>query len=176
MDITAMRCFLTEENIRKHIDYVNTLKLRLSILEKSFPQLVGVNISDLARINLPPDAKADALNLMWEIISHVAYFGSFTPEPCKAGVAKSFGISRERLIYDIYIMGMEKNQGFIYLFLDKCGRIKLHFACRYDGAFDKYQPILAIDICEHSYFSDYGFNKDKYLRGSLNHLDISKLS
>ena len=108
MDITAMRCFLTEENIRKHIDYVNTLKLRLSILEKSFPQLVGVNISDLARINLPPDAKADALNLMWEINSHVAYFGSFTPEPCKAGVAKSFGISRERLIYDIYIMGMEK--------------------------------------------------------------------
>ena len=33
-----------------------------------------------------------------------------------------------------------------------------------------------VDVCEHAYFMDYGYNRERYLLSSLPYLDIAKLS
>ena len=37
-------------------------------------------------------------------------------------------------------------------------------------------PALAIDVSEHAYFLDYGFDKQRYIMAALPFLDLSKLS
>ena len=41
--------------------------------------------------------------------------------------------------------------------------------------FIKGEPRLAIDLCEHAYFIEYGFDKERYLEDLLRHLDLSRL-
>ena len=36
--------------------------------------------------------------------------------------------------------------------------------------------VRAIDVCEHAYFADYGFDKQRYLISALPYLDITKLT
>ena len=176
MNITAMRCFLSEENILRHMDYLNTLKLKLSVIEKSFPEMQGLDISQISRTNLPADAKSDAAELMWRIKSHTCFFDSFVEENSINKNKKKLGISVEKIIYDVYSLAMEKEYGFIYMFVDKKSRPRLRFTHENDGAFVKYMPLISIDLYEHTYFSDYGFKKDKFLRNALIHLDLNKLS
>ena len=38
-----------------------------------------------------------------------------------------------------------------------------------------YLPLVCIDVCEHAYFLDYGFDKERYLKSALPYLDITKL-
>ena len=41
MDISALRSFLSEENIKMHLGYMKNLKLKYSVSEKSIPSLSG---------------------------------------------------------------------------------------------------------------------------------------
>ena len=43
------------------------------------------------------------------------------------------------------------------------------------GVFLKYDVRLAVDLCEHAYFYDYGFDKKSYLKAALSSLDLSKI-
>ena len=38
-----------------------------------------------------------------------------------------------------------------------------------------FEPILAVDICEHVYFLDYGFDKERFLCRFLPYLSLSKI-
>ena len=37
-------------------------------------------------------------------------------------------------------------------------------------------PCLCIDLYEHAYFGDYGFDRKRYISAALSVLDLSKLS
>ena len=37
-------------------------------------------------------------------------------------------------------------------------------------------PALAIDVCEHAYFMDYGFDRERYLVSALPYLNVAELS
>ena len=70
----------------------------------------------------------------------------------------------------------EREYGFLFVYLDKYGIPRCRFSTATDGAFINYEPILALDLYEHAYFNDYGFNRDRYLRSALEYLDLERLN
>lgn len=176
MNTRAMNIFLSEENINRHLDYFRRLKLKYSILEKSFPFLTSKSLGEVASCNLNRADKFEVMNLLWEIYAHECYFNSFTSQPQRCDKIKAFYSSQDRFVYELYDMSKEQNSGFLFVYLDGKGKPSASISNKPDGAFVKYLPVLALDLCEHSYFADYGFKKDKYIRSALTYFDLSKLN
>ncbi len=175
MNINAMNMFLSEENIKRHLEHLRTQKLKYSILEKSFPELKSKGMADISKMNIGRDIKEEAMNLLWYIKSHECFFNSFCEVQLKSDNVLKHYSSREKFLYDIYVLAKEKEHGFLYIYLDKREKPKMTFSSSEDGAFVKYNPVLAVDLYEHTYFTDYGFKKDKFLSNMLMYLDVGKL-
>ena len=175
MNLKAMNLFLSKDNIKRHLEHLRTFKHRLSILEKSLPELKGKAANDIIRSRLEGDVKEEALRLIWYIKSHECFFDSFSECPGRSeAVIKAYS-SREKFVYELYLEAMKRDFGFLHVYLD--GAVpKYIFMSDFDRSFLKFQPLLVIDLCEHSYFSDYGFAKDKYVRSALMYLDTGKLN
>ena len=173
MDYLAMNMFLSEDNIKRHLEHFRTYKLKYSIMEKSFPEIKSKTSSEILKLSISREIKEKLIFLLWQINSHKLYFDSFKERQEKA---KNTKINIEKLIFDTYSLAKDKEYGFIYIFVDKSGKIIQRYENTPGNAFIKYEPILAIDIYEHAYLFDYGYSFDKYLRASLTYLDIEKLS
>lgn len=175
MDYSGMNMFLSTDNIKRHYEQLKTMKLRFSILEKSLPQLEGREMGEIMRMKIDKELKNEALSLLWNIKSHELFFLSFTDiQSGSKRILKRFS-SKEKFLYDLLMASFEKEYGFLYIFLNKKDEIVYHFANSFDGAFVKYVPILALDLYEHTYFSDYGFDKRRFLTNALAHLNLSSL-
>ena len=172
MNINIMNRFLSEENIKKHLEYLRTLRLKYSVLLKSVPSLDGASMIEVARLSVERKVREEALELLWNIKSHELFFNSFADKQ----IWERKDMSKERLLYDVLTLSYDRSHGFIYLYNDKKGNIKISHTECYDGAFVTYEPLLCIDICEHAYFNDYGFKKDRYVSGALSYLNTGKLS
>ena len=175
MNLKAMNLFLSEENIKKHLDHLRTMKLKYSILEKSMPEIKGKSISEISKSTINRKVKNEALELFWYIKSHELFFNSFTENPTLTEEMRKQSFSKEKFIYDVICEAKEKNYGFLFVYLDKQGKIKTSFASEFEGAFVKYEPKLCMDLYEHTYFSDYGFQKEKFLRGAFGYFDTGRL-
>lgn len=175
MNIKAMNMFLSEENIKRHLEHLRTQKLRLSILEKSEPNLKGKEMNEISRLSINREIREEALYLMWYIKSHECFFKSFCQVQLKSERVLKYFSSREKFLYDLSCQAKELDHGFFYIFLDKRGAPRTEFATNPSGVFMKYTPILALDLYEHTYFSDYGFMKEKFLSNALTYLDVGKL-
>lgn len=171
-----MNMFLSEDNIKRHLEHLRTLRLRYSILEKSFPELMGKEIKEILRMNIDKGLKDEALSLLRNIKSHECYFDSFTELPKRSDEVIRYYASREKFLYDLFCEGKEKEYGFLFVYIDKYGIARYSFSTLNDGAYLRYEPILAVDMYEHAYFNDYGFSKDKYLKSALEYLDLERLS
>ncbi len=175
MNIKAMNMFLSEENIAKHLDYYRTLKLKYSILEKSFPVIAGKKPKEISSLNLKKSEVSEVADLLWEIMAHECYFDSFATPSKRCDQIKKYYSSQESFIHELYSNIKDATGGFLFVYLDKFQRPRAILGEKNDGAFVRYQPILALDLCEHAYFSDYGFKKDKYFRSALGYFDLTKL-
>ena len=172
MNFEAMNMFLSAENIKKHLEHLRTLRLKYSVLEKSVPEIAKRDILEISKLRISSQIREEATRLLWNIRSHELFFDSFTDRPTWTNKE----ISREKLMYDILQMSYDKDYGFIYIYNDRNGRIKISHSIEYDGAFVTYTPGLCIDVCEHVYFCDYGFKKDRYVGGALSYLNTGKLT
>lgn len=175
MDTSALNLFLSEENIKRHLDHVNTISLKYSILEKSEPAIEGKTMREIARMHISRDLKEEALELLWRIKSHKLFFISFSSTPKKSTSLLKQYSSRESFLYSLFEMAREKDNGFLYVYKDRSGEIKVNISSQMEGAFIKWEPILALDLYEHSYFSDYLFKKERYLREALMYFDTGKI-
>ena len=175
MDYSVMTEFLSEDNIKKHLEYLRDLKLRLSILEKSLPQLKDKAIGDIARLPIDRLAKAEAVKLKNEILSHEVFFNSFTESNGKCEWIKKYYSSREAFLYELFVEAMATDGQFLYVYKDRHGSPAYSFSVDSPDVFIRYQPLLAMDLYEHTYFADYGFKKDKFLRSALERFDLRKL-
>lgn len=175
MNFNAMRLFLSEDNIKNHLEHLHTQRLRLSILEKSVPQIKGKTITEIWRMGIDRDIKNEASSLIWYIKSHECFFNSFTetPERCKR-LEKHYS-SREKFLYDLFMMANDRDCGFLYVYNDMQGKPQTVYSTGNDGAYIKFEPILAIDTYEHTYFTDYGYNKERFLRNALAYLNTGLL-
>ena len=77
------------------------------------------------------------------------------------------------MLYEVLETAKHTEQDFVYIYLDG-GRVKI-MAANPSTAFLRFRPILALDLCEHAYFIDYAFDKERYLRAALAHFNLEKL-
>ncbi len=169
--------FLSEKSIFLHKEYLKNEKAKYSIFEKSFPEIVGRSFYELyAMRSLKRSVKEEAIALLANINLHELYFSSFCQNslPCKE--IKEYYSSESAFLYEAWLLGREKRGGFLYFYLDRRGKPCVAYTDTGIDAFLKAAPCLAIDLCEHAYFLDYGFEGGEYLRRALGFLDISRLT
>ena len=175
MNYKAMNMFLSEDNINEHLDYLYKLRLKYSLLVKSIPEIKGKNIVDLLRSGINRKIQEEAIDLLWQIKSHELFFDSFAINTSFNASKKINNLSYERFIYDFLIESKCKDLGFMYICKGKNGQIVTKYSYSFDDAFIHYEPILCIDLFEHTYFLDYRFNKEKFLKNALVYFDIGRI-
>ena len=171
-----MKRFLSEESIALHKDYVRLKRLKYSIIESSVPSLVGAEIKDIYRMKIDARDKRDALVLLADIRLHEISFSSFAEAPYQhsRAVCQAYGNEPDFLNL-LYKRALNLPYGFVLVY--RIGdRIEVRECTDYASALRTSDPALAIDVCEHVYFMDYGFDKEKYLLASLPYLNLATLS
>lgn len=175
MNTEAMTKFLSRESISAHVEHLKNEQAKYRVLEKSIDGLNGKTISEISRISLPREEKAEIMKANVYIQAHKCYFSSFTEEPKPSSLVRKYYGSEDNLCYELFLLSREASQDFILISLDGRGRLKVTTLseCPYEPLY--YDVRLALDLYEHSYFSDYGFNRDNYVRSALASLDLSRL-
>ena len=174
MNDSVMREFLSEDNMNLHFSHIKTMSHKYSIIKKSTEGLIATSSAEVKRCKVPASLKNEAIILLSYIEAHKIYFDSFAHISKKCNnVRKRFG-SEERCLYEVLSLAKENEHRFVYVYLDSKGRATIAAALPQD-IHTVLTPILAIDLYEHSYFYDYGFNKDKYLQNAIGRLNIEKL-
>ena len=176
MSNEPLSSFLSEKSIYLHKEYLKTERARYSILEKSFSCISGKSFSEIyAMRRIDRDDRAKILARLASVTMHDIYFYSFTltPAPCEA--VREYYSSESAFLYEAWLLGREKRCGFLYFYLDRRGKPCFDFTDTGLSALMRVEPRLAVDLCEHAYFLDYGFDSGEYLRRALGYLDISRL-
>ena len=170
-----MKTFLSEESIALHKEYLYALHLKYSILQKSVNDIKNKNIREIARQKLPRDVKNEAIELISEIVLHNTFFASFTNgrQVNSRRACKYYG-SVAAMLNALYSLSLKAEGGFLCVFLRGERPISRIVTVSGYPAFSS-EPVLSVDLCEHAYFLDYGFDKRAYLLAALPHLDLSRL-
>ena len=167
--------FLSEQTLFAHKEYVRTLSLKYSILEDSIPNIKNADIDKIQSIRINNRDKEEALSLLCEIKCHDMYFASFDREMgLNSPLARRQYGSEDALAMCILYEGMKKDIKFVSIGI-KQGRISIHASKDYHTHFDIHTPKLMIDVEEHAYFWDYGFDKERYIKSALLYLNLAKL-
>ncbi len=165
-----------ERSIELHKEYLRQNKLKYSILEKSIKGIKNLNVREILKQNLKSQDKRDAVELLGEVLAHEIFFESFADEaypPCPLA-DRNYG-SCAGLLNEIYRQAMALPYGFVGVGVSS-GNIYVLGAERCSELFVKRTPILTVDVCEHVYFMDYGFDKSRYLLAALPRLRLGKLT
>ena len=171
----SMLSFLSRDNCVLHSSYLEKARLKYSILEKSFEELKGKCAKDILNMRLPRELKAEALHLLSEIESHELFFASFAERNNKCELIRKYYSSEESFLYEIYEKALKAFGDFLYICLDTRGKPTIATNSKLFELYPRLEPKLCLDLCEHSYFMDYGFEREEYLRAAISHLDLIKL-
>lgn len=171
-----MNRFLSEENIALHKEYVRSKRLKYSIIESSLPHLAGKDVRDLYRMKLSVRDRQDAISLLSDVRLHEIFFSSFSRSdyPRSPAVQRQYG-SEASFLNLLYKRCISQPYGFVLVYSSE-HRIEIDAVSDFERAFRVGTPVLAIDTCEHAYFIDYGFDKERYLLSMLPYLDIARLT
>lgn len=167
--------FLSEENYEMHMEYLRTLRLKYSIYKDDSTSTKNRNKNDILRQNIKNIRNDKSASLLLEITLHDVFFNSFSDGRLFSSdfLVRSFG-SEAGFLNQVFQRCMDLESGFLCVFTTEGG---IHFgSSRESSLFLKYGiPNIAIDLCEHAYFLDYGFDRERYLRSAISYLDASKL-
>lgn len=175
MNTEAMLCFLSEDNILNHREHLKTIRLKYSVLEKSFPSISGIQPKEIVNIPLSREDKEQVLLTNIYIKSHETYFSSFSEIAKPSDILRKYYGSEDKFCYELLETCRKSDNTFIYIIKDSRGRplSVTREECKYP--YIRTEPLLALDLYEHAYFSDYGFDKEKYLRSMIAHLNFCRL-
>ena len=171
----GMLSFLSEESVNRHKEYMRIQKNRYSVMEKGTPKIKDKSLYEIFRMNLDRREKESFISLKGEILAHDLYFNSFAESYRASGAVRQGHKSESSFLYRLYEEAKEADGGFLIIYKDN-GQINTYAGRDYCKIFIKREPVLAVDICEHAYFCDYGFEKNEYLARALSVLDLSKLN
>ena len=171
-----MNRFLSEESIALHREYIRLKRLKYSIIECSVTALQGADILDIYRMKISSRDRRDALDLLSQIRLHELFFSSFSERlyPRSSLVSSTYG-SEANFLNLIYKCALDLPHGFVAIYCNG-GRVDVREITDHTDAFRSRVPTLALDVCEHVYFTDYGFDKERYLSSALPYLDLTRLS
>ena len=166
--------FISEESIGLHKNYLENLKLEYSILEKSVPEIKKMSIPAIKRArNLR--YKDEILKIKIDLECHNLFFSSFGNEfQTSDSVKKTYG-TEASFRYEIFREAKEWANGGFLIIGTFNGKIFKYVGCDLADVFIKANPILAIDLFEHSYFLDYRFDKSAYLENAIKYLNLNKI-
>ena len=168
----GMNTFLSTSSINEHKDYFSSLKCKAGIWRKDGVDIEKMSEREIISLPLTRKEREMLLSLKREIRMHELYFNSFRPSYAPSQTVKSQ-------------FGSENN--FAYLLSKEAENIRIGFLCIYKNSRGvigiateekmnaKMTPVLALDLSEHAYFRDYGFRREKYVRGAIAHLNLSTL-
>ena len=166
--------FISEENYLKHREAHSADILRLGIIERSAPKIIEAEPKAIARMKAGGPDMLKAAELKASVILHKVFFSSFSARTYVPSeqIRREFG-SERALCEDLYLAGMRIPRGFVAVLRTRRG---LSVSAS-ESALDIFrlgEPILAVDVSEHAYYGDFGFNKEAYLRSALSHLDLAR--
>ena len=166
--------FLSERNLEMHREYLNNLILRYNVFEKSYPELRNAKPSNIRKTRIRRSELDAAQSLFFEIEHHKIFFSSFCDRRVfSERVRKEFGTS-ENFIYKLKCKAETIDCGFLCV-CESRGRISFLEAKRPSDLASIDSVKLSLDLCEHAYFYDYGFDKNAYVEGAVSHFDLGKL-
>ena len=169
----ALRLVVSENALKLHREYLIDIEHKISILRKSIPGLSDT-INEVIRGSFQKEVKREAIVLLFERDCHKIFFESFAEVPGEVPCIKSRYSSENAFVYELYRYILKHGNGIYCVYRDRRGNFCFDRAeVVYPFTTDK---ILIVDFCEHSYFLDYGFNMEKYLRNALSHLNLARLS
>ncbi len=148
MNVESMYSFLSEETLLRHIRYVEGRKAIVDALSTGKGK---------------PTAEESALEREWQL--HKAYFSSFVPVGT-GNVSTEFLYRAERAM-------SERQYGFCLFYVDRKGNLEFAFE---DELRALPSDFLAVDLYEHAYFEDYGFDRARYVKEALCRMDFAKIS
>lgn len=164
--------FSSERTCKLHKEYLEKIKLQYTILEKSFPCIVRKDIFDIRKMRLK--YKDEILSLKCDIMCHELFFDSFGQRNQSSGtVIDNFG-SEAAFLYEIFSQAKKAENCFAFICLHG-KRVNFSFGMP-ELLLKLSNPVLTLDLCEHAYFLDYGFDREEYLRRMLPYLNLNKLT
>jgi superoxide dismutase len=175
MNTNALEKFLSKENIEMHREHARMLSASYSLKEKCYPKIGGKSLFDISRIALPKDEKEEIMKSNVYIKLHEVYFASFCEAPKPSMTVRRHYGSEDKLCYELLERARASGEDIMMLALDRRGMPQIlsyrdtPFAPLY------YDIRLALDLYEHAYFFDYGFNREGYLRHAIASLDLPRL-
>ena len=165
--------FLSDGAISLHKEHLLELRRLYSVYKKSYEGLENYSIAQISRLHIPRAEKIKIQRLKGDIMAHELYFSSFGNRYTDSrAVRHSYG-SIPSFYYRVKQDAMGRGAGFLFVFA-KDGEVWHSFSCEPHEAFESGAPILAIDLFEHAYFTDYGFSREEYIDMALSYLDLSK--
>ncbi|MBQ2876816.1 MAG: hypothetical protein IJE25_07385 [Clostridia bacterium] len=175
MNTEIMRAFLSEETIKTHLEYVRQTRLKYSIYEKSIPEIKGAPLRKIYGSKFSEQIKKEILPYIISIKSHELYFSSFCERPRPCPEIKEYYSSAAAFLYEVREAALDIDHGFLYIMRDRSGKPVFTSDPHPQGILRNSPPTLAIDLSEHAYFSDYSFDKRRYLAAMLPRLDLSEI-
>ena len=161
---------LSESSLDLHKEYLRRQKLKYSILEKSFPEISGKKICQISKMKIKDKSEIESLYL--DIMFHNVYFSSFGKEYQGSDAVKKRFRTEASFLYELFEAGKKEDGGFILIYFNK-GLIDYTVVSKCSNL--RIEPILSVDLCEHAYFLDYGFEKEEYLNKALSLLNLNSL-
>ena len=131
---------------------------------------------EIKRARIEKALKEEILNLLFEIEAHELFFTSFSEKNTKCRELRDSYSSEEAFLYEVYECAAKCDDKFLLVCRDNRGLIRILNFKEYADEYPKNAAYLSLDVCEHTYFLDYGFDRDRYLKNSISHLCISKLA
>ena len=168
--------FLSEIGLTRHKEYVEALRRRLQFLYVSYEGLRDIDNKRLARSRgRCREAAREVLSIRGEMLLHEVYFSSFSKReyPSSEAAKLCFG-STLTLLNELKTLALKKNVSFVGVCKNGVS-YKLFSVNEPCEIFTLGEPILAIDLEEHAYFLEFGFNKEAYLGRALAYLNLALL-
>ena len=175
MDTVAMNTFLSEGSIRQHTEHLRRLRLRHSVNEECYPEIKGKGLRAVSRMNIPVSERREIVENMRSIKAHELYFSSFSDTREAVKPLRRYYSSEDAFLYEALELSRDCHAAFLYVCVER-GRPTLCVSRGEDDIFIAREPLLALDLFEHAYFSDYGFEREKYLKAALCRLDLKRLA
>ncbi len=173
---SALKNIVSAESILRHEEHYRRLQLRYSVLVKSFPQLADTEVGEISRLRLPHAVKRRAAEMYSDILAHKLFFSSFSENRARAKTLSAQFGSEATFLYELARSIEESDHvGFILVWINARKAVEFAFATQLGNIFSRESPCLAIDLWEHAYFSDYGFDRSAYLKAVLSRLDLARL-
>ena len=174
--VDPMTRFLSEDSVARHREYARNLRLKYSILQKSEIVLNSLNIREIPWQKISPDLSREAYALLAELTLHDLFFTSFTENRLAPLTAqcRSYKSSAELLNHLYKLAYTDTDGGFLVVYKSRGKTVVGRIFPPYRELLSQ-TPVLAVDLYEHCYFSDYGFDRSRYLINAMSHLDLSRL-